>query len=117
MLLNQKENIMRIILFAGCIILMSMNVLSQTNNKQFHKGYYSIGNNARILIDMDRANLIRDRYVPDPYSQSPKGYYSAEVMRNKIPWRKMRGESREYLVPVITKGYYAIGRNAEQLKK
>lgn len=109
---------MRKIILAGSFILTTMSVLSQTNNaKQFNKGYYSIGNNSRILVDMDRANLIKDRYVPDPYSQSPKGYYSTEIMKNKIPWRIVRGESRGYLVPVVTKGYYSIGRNSEQLKK
>lgn len=109
---------MRIIIFAGCFMMITMGALAQTPDKpSVKKGYYSIGNKNRILVDLDRANLIRDRYVPDPYSQSPKGYYSTEVKRQAIPWRKVRGESRSYLVPVVTKGYYSIGRNAEQLKK
>ncbi|MBL7699430.1 MAG: hypothetical protein JNK79_14795 [Chitinophagaceae bacterium] len=109
---------MRIILFAGCLVMISLNALSQSDNRPaVSKGYYSIGNKNRVLVDMDRANLIRERYVPDPYSQSPKGYYSTEAKRRAIPWRKVRGESRGYLVPVVTKGYYSIGRNAEQLRK
>ena len=109
---------MRTTILAGCFILMTMSVFSQSNNNNhFNKGYYSIANKSRILVDLDRSSMIRDRYVPDPYAQSPKGYYAPEVRKNKIPWRLVRGESRGYLVPVITKGYYSIGRNAEQLKK
>lgn len=109
---------MRTIILAGCFILMTITVFSQSsNNNQFNKGYYSIGNKSRILVDLDNSNKIRDRYVPDPAFQSTKGYYSTEARKNKIPWRLVRGESRGYLVPVVTKGYYSIGRNAEQLKK
>lgn len=109
---------MRTIIMTGCFIFISLAVFSQsTSNNQFNKGYYSIGNKSRILVDLDRSNMIRDRYVPDPSFQSAKGYYSPDARKNKIPWRLVRGESRGYLVPVVTKGYYSIGRNAEQLRK
>lgn len=107
---------MRIAILWACLTAIPVGAMSQTNS-QFNKGYYSIGNKYRIMIDLDHANLIRERYVPDPYSQSPKGYYSPEIKRRQLPWRKVRGERRDFPVPVITKGYYSIGRNAEQLRK
>ncbi|RYG40907.1 MAG: hypothetical protein EOO01_26320 [Chitinophagaceae bacterium] len=108
---------MRILSLAWCFILITMNAMSQSKEQKVKKGYYSIGNNSEIIAEIDRANVIQQGYVPDPYSQSPKGYYSPEANRKKIPWRKMRGETRGFLVPVITKGYYSIGNNALQLKK
>jgi hypothetical protein len=94
-----------------------MNAFSQpVDNKKVTKGYYSIGNNESILTDVDTKNLISDTFVPDPYSQAPKGYYSPEVNRRKIPWRKVR-DVKKAVIPVVTKGYYSIGQNALQLKK
>lgn len=108
---------MRISILAWCFILISFNTMAQSKEQKVKKGYYSIGNNSEIIEEVDRANVIQQGYVPDPYSQSPKGYYSPEAKRRTIPWRKMRGEMRGFLVPVITKGYYSIGQNALQLRK
>src|SRR5438128_2271752 len=108
---------MRILILASCLVMITIDCLSQQKEQKVKKGYYSIGSNSQLIAAIDSSNIIQHLYVPDPYSQSPKGYYSPEEYRRKIPWRTMKEQRKEILIPIITKGYYSIGRNALQLKK
>jgi hypothetical protein len=97
--------------------MVTSDCISQQKNQKVDKGYYSIGTNSNMLAKVDDTNVIRQQYVADPYSQSPKGYYSPEINRRKLPWRNETEQTRGSLIPFVTKGYYAIGRNALRSKK
>lgn len=78
------------------------------------KGYYAIGNNAKKLAPAKEAGPLVRTTAPQ------KGYYALPRKQRKtqaLPPGNHLGakQPRHYTRPVVTKGYYAIGRNAEKL--
>ncbi|TDH29015.1 hypothetical protein EXU57_02775 [Segetibacter sp. 3557_3] len=76
---------------------------------QVQKGYYSIGNNAQKL------NGDQQVITPVTGTDAPrKGFFSLKPNARKLSTRSVRLQTGG--TPVVTKGYYAIGNNAEKLK-
>ena len=103
-------------------LLCSLMVFAQTgegtheSSPRVSKGYYSIGNNAQKLKDV---NGVRFTTSEAASTEINKGYYSVERNQKKLNRQKivMQSGATNRAVPVVTKGYYSIGNNARKLQK
>lgn len=106
-------------LLSVALLTITLSASAQINNdvedhQQYPvvtKGFYSIDNNAKKLMPVTRL-AVMDAGFP----QVNKGHYALEQNRKQLKKQKSILNTGNSATPVVTKGYYSIGTNAEKLQ-